>query len=787
MKLRASGILVIAGLLVFTLADGSGQDAIPYIQRAQYAVNAGKFRDALTLYRIAYQVAENSSPRAYQLNILNNIAACELALFHYKDAENLLLWARRVADDTRSQALVGSVDANLAALYHQIGDLTSAEMYAREALRAYSAIGQRQLKARTTMTLADILCRTKLEPEGEQLFLHGIADSTDLHDWASAATGWLHYGSALLGAGRLLDADRAFTESDRLLHKTARSNGEYVVLWNLGRLRLRQHRLKEGLRLTNSAIAASPDSGGRVSRRLLYQTRAQIELAMGDSLASLRDARTALKSAQSRRADVNPDSDNRIGIEEVLDETVSVLIEAGNRVYRQTGDPNLLLESFEATEENRAESLEALLPAKSNWRTRVSTPSYRAKLSQLLSEQTVSLRVNTPASRERMTRLQTELSQMHDDATEAARPEARSVLERVRRNLPRGAALLSFRLGEHASWLWTVDHGRLRLYWLPPKAVLLKEIADFQTVIRSNDTRRIALAGHRLYRDLLGDPKRSFQECSQWYISLDEPLYTLPFPSLVVELGKQGPVFLAQRKAMEFLPGAQLFEAPKRERFANQTFVLAGDGIYNRADPRYDRPGLMRPASWEMARLPGSGAEVQFAANLWRQAVLLKGSELTKSRLLKEIDRDPDVIHIASHVVEGHDRWHSGILALGLARSGEPDLLTPLEIQLHPLHARLVIMTGCSSGSGQTVPASGLMGLTRAWLAAGAGEVLATRWPTTDESRDGLIGSFYLHLFASPDGNIPKALQESRLDMIAQGGWRAEPRYWSSFFLMGVR
>ena len=79
------------------------------------------------------------------------------------------------------------------------------------------------------------------------------------------------------------------------------------------------------------------------------------------------------------------------------------------------------------------------------------------------------------------------------------------------------------------------------------------------------------------------------------------------------------------------------------------------------------------------------------------------------------------------------------------------------------------------------------MGLTRSWLAAGAGEVLATRWATTDESGDGLIGNLYLHLLRSPDGNIPEALRLARIDMIAGGGWRAEPRYWSSFFLIGVR
>ncbi|HEY3836474.1 MAG TPA: CHAT domain-containing tetratricopeptide repeat protein [Bryobacteraceae bacterium] len=785
--MRIRGFAVIAGILVLTLADGSGQDAIPYIQRAHYAVNAGKFRQGLGLYRLAYQVAKDTSPRAYQLNILNNIAACQLALFHYKDATELLLRARRLAEESRSPALVGSVDANLAALYNQTGDLAAAETYARQSLFAFSQTNQKQLQARTSMTLAEILSRPGLQPEAEKLFREGIAESVDCSDWSSAATGWLHFGSALVQAGRLQEADQAFTRSDDLMRKSRHLSGESVVLWNLGKLRFRQNKLREALKLIDSAISLSPVSGGRISRRLIYQTRAQIELAQANYVGALRDARIALKNAQSRRVDVVPDSDDRVKLDEIVDETVSVLIEAGNRVYRQTGDRNILRESFEAAEENRAESLEAILPASSNWRRGASTVSYRAKLSELLAEQAVVLRVNTRESRERLAWLHTELSQLQTGTTATVRPESGSVLERVRRNLPPASALLSFRLGDRVSWLWTVDHGRLQLYPLPPKAVLVKEINDFQEAIRNNETEHIVKSGHRLFRDLLGGPDRSFQKCSQWFVSLDEPLYTLPFPSLVVERGNHGPVYLTETKAIEFLPGAQLFQAPHRDRLINRKFLLAGDGVYNRADPRFVKQALIRPVSWGMARLPGSGEEVQFAADLWRHTVLLTGRQLTKTRLLNEIDHDPDVIHIASHVVEGQDRWHSGILALGLNPSGEPDLLTPIEIQLHPLHSRLVVMTGCSSGSGEVVAASGLMGLTRAWLAAGADEVLATRWPTMDESRDGLISSFYLHLLKSPDGNIPEALRQARRDMIARGGWRAEPRYWSSFFLIGVR
>jgi CHAT domain-containing protein len=332
-----------------------------------------------------------------------------------------------------------------------------------------------------------------------------------------------------------------------------------------------------------------------------------------------------------------------------------------------------------------------------------------------------------------------------------------------------------------------MENGKVQLYQLPRKAVIQARILEFEKSVRENNTQRITTVGRRLYRDLFGRATNSLSKSTQWFISLDNAMYTLELPALVVGTNSKGPLYLTQRKTLLVTPGAKLFSAPERAGFNGGRFVVAGDGIYNRADPRYGKFGLIQPAAWSMARLPGSAGEIQFAAGLWRNASLLTGSRMTRSRLLSEVDRDPDVIHIASHVIEGPDRWHAGILALGIDPTGEPELLTSREIELHPIHSRLVVMTGCESGSGEALPGSGLMGLTRAWLAAGAGEVLATRRASVDENGDGLIGRFYRHLLESPAGDIPQALRQARRDMIAAGGWRAEPRYWSSFFLIGVR
>ena len=786
MNLATSCIATI-GLLGFPLFDHSGQDARLFGQRARYEMTAGRFEAALGFYRAGFRQAEVAGIEDLRFRYLNNIGGCQLALFQYNEASRTLFRLRDLAKTSGNGEVLASVDGNLAALFQQTGDLTTAESYARESLDAYSRAGKPEQRAQALMILADILSRHHLTPEAEQLYGAAIKVAVNLKAESAVYAGWLHFGKALFESGRIDEADSAFAQSWQALKKSpAGTSGEDALMWNLARLRLRQNDLTPALSMINRAIEASPKAGMHLPAWRLYATRAEIKLRTGNARAALEDAREALKWAHILRANIVPDNNNRVGIEGVLDDTISVLIEAGNRVYLQTGDPKLARETFEAAEESRAESLEAMLPDAGNWRARLATPEYRYKLSQLLREQQLLMRNDSRTGRERLARVQTELSQIEADSGVPFPANSGSVLDRVRRNLPADSALLSFRLGDRASWLWSVDHGRLSVYALPPKTELLGKAEEFVAAVLTDNRQQILRVGRRLYRDLFGRG-RSFETTRSWFLSVDEPLYTLPLSALVVDGRGRGPVYLAQRTTLQIVPGAQLLQAPDRSRFGKRKFVLAGDGIYNRADPRYDKAGFMHTASWEMARLPGSGVEVRFAADLWRSASVLTGARLTKEALLREIDKDPDVIHIATHVVQGQDHWHSGMLALGLDPAGEPDLLTAREIELHPVHSRLVLMSGCSSAAGATLPASGLMGLTRAWLAAGAGEVLATRWPARDESADGLIGAFYRHLLSATDGNVPEALRRSRLDMIARGGWRAEPRYWSGFLLIGVR
>jgi CHAT domain-containing protein len=76
------------------------------------------------------------------------------------------------------------------------------------------------------------------------------------------------------------------------------------------------------------------------------------------------------------------------------------------------------------------------------------------------------------------------------------------------------------------------------------------------------------------------------------------------------------------------------------------------------------------------------------------------------------------------------------------------------------------------------------MGLTRAWLIAGAQSVLASRWATPDEEGE-LFEAFYKDLSSHRHADPSQALRSAQLEMIHAGGWRAEPRYWGTYFVVG--
>jgi CHAT domain-containing protein len=164
---------------------------------------------------------------------------------------------------------------------------------------------------------------------------------------------------------------------------------------------------------------------------------------------------------------------------------------------------------------------------------------------------------------------------------------------------------------------------------------------------------------------------------------------------------------------------------------------------------------------------------------------MLTGEDAGIANVRAALQSGPAVIHFATHVVAAPDRYSSGLIALSLDRSGAMGLMGPTEIAAHPVSASLVVLNGCHSGQGNALPGAGLMGLTRAWIGAGARAVLATRWDIPDEAGKTMMVEFYRALKAHPEGGSAFALQQAQLALLKENNSRTNLNIWAAYFLVG--
>ena len=99
------------------------------------------------------------------------------------------------------------------------------------------------------------------------------------------------------------------------------------------------------------------------------------------------------------------------------------------------------------------------------------------------------------------------------------------------------------------------------------------------------------------------------------------------------------------------------------------------------------------------------------------------------------------------------------------------------------LPAELVVLSACQTGLGKQVRGEGLVGLTRAFMYAGAKRVVVSLWNVNDEATSELMSKFYLGMWKRGLSSS-EALRQAQLAMSKQKQWGA-PYYWAAFLQQG--
>ena len=162
----------------------------------------------------------------------------------------------------------------------------------------------------------------------------------------------------------------------------------------------------------------------------------------------------------------------------------------------------------------------------------------------------------------------------------------------------------------------------------------------------------------------------------------------------------------------------------------------------------------------------------------------LTGGEATE-RAFRDLAPRHGILHLAT--VGSLNRANPLFSWIDLAPEGDDGRLEVHEIYGLELDARLVVLSACETGLGggalTTAPAGDdWVGLTRAFLTAGADNVLASLWRVEDLATARLMEEFYQQLGS---GFAPvNALAAAQRSLILEAD-TSHPFYWAGFSLVG--
>ncbi|MEO8433970.1 MAG: CHAT domain-containing tetratricopeptide repeat protein [Pyrinomonadaceae bacterium] len=344
------------------------------------------------------------------------------------------------------------------------------------------------------------------------------------------------------------------------------------------------------------------------------------------------------------------------------------------------------------------------------------------------------------------------------------------------------------------------------------------------------DVSAFAAASNALYKVAV-EPAAPLVGEKRLLVVADGALNYVPFEALVKSTegaDYAALAYLVKTNEIIYAPSASVVAAIRQQpnRTATKSFLLVADPVFNQNDPRAkgSPAGSAQGAAgtrglglesavedvageaateasdakgFQLARLSGTRTEAEQISLLVKKSggqsdvwLDLKASEdEVKARDIQSYG----VIHVATHGLLNAERPQFTGLVLSLVGNKNNDgFLRTDEVFNMNVGAHLVMLSACETGLGKEKRGEGVIGLTRAFMYAGAPTVGVSLWSVADRSTAELMTDFYRRLLgasAAPSSGSAKAspaaaLRDAQLAMISGKRYSA-PFYWAPFVLIG--
>jgi CHAT domain-containing protein len=374
-------------------------------------------------------------------------------------------------------------------------------------------------------------------------------------------------------------------------------------------------------------------------------------------------------------------------------------------------------------------------------------------------------------------------------------------LDDIRRDVLDGeTTLVEYALGEERSYVWVITQRAIAGHELAPRSVIeaaARRAYDALAGPNSPESREPLSVLSRLVLQ----PIAGGVTTRRVAIVTEGALQYIPFATLPDASGRP----LVAANEIVSLPSASTLQVLRREFTsrppASQALFVVGDPVFDGHDSRVRAPEAVPKAGAgaversaresgvnQLERLYFTRREADSIASLGRrgQTRELVDFDANLDRLMETEVSAYRFVHLATHgLLNNRHPELSGLVFSLVDRQGRPrnGFLPASDVYNLRLNADLVVLSACQTALGGDVRGEGLVGLTRAFMYAGAPRVVSSLWRVPDNATAVLMQQFYRRMLVD-HAQPAAALRAAQLAVRSEPRWSA-PYYWAGFILQG--
>ncbi len=683
---------------------------------------------AIECHERSLALGEELGSRALITNALGNIGGVHLTLGDDEKALRFLERAHKQAEEVADRRLAATALGNIGLIHHRRGDHAIALECQEKSRKIAEEIGDRHAASRALHAMAGIHRARRDLPKALECLQADLALDQALGDRAGVSMALCAIANVHYDQGSFARAiefhEQSFAAAEAIDARSAMAH----ALWGLSSARL----------------------------------------ALGDPASAVADARRAVRLAGELATGLAEEEGARAR------EVFAGLFDDGAEAALRLGDPAevcFFLESGRAA--TLLESLggrDALYASTVPESLRVEEAEARAEEARAAARRRAALAASglgalreanaaLAAAQERVAEVIARIQRQAKAASSVVYPSADRVEVLAAHVRADEALVLYGLLSTSAVALIVTDRGA--------RVVPLGEKSAIENACRGDVVPVVDLL-----RKLVVAPLGLSEGTRRLLVSPAGPLACVPFSLLVGD------------REVAYVPSGTTYGALLDEAHAGGDGVLAvGDPVYE-GESRFTVAKAVHRGAARLRRLPASGEEAGCVGD-----VVLVRENATEARIRERLAGRPRwrALHLACHGLV--DAEHPMLSSLALTATGEDDgFLTALEVFRCRIPADLAVLSACETAKGKVYRAEGIVGLTRAFMAAGAPRVLVSLWKVDDDATKALMVKFY-ELWNPKDGSkglaCATALKRAQEFVAGHEKWK-HPRYWAAWQLWGL-